>query len=270
MTNSHDALYKMVTQTEKDRVISGIVTVIQAVAGDLNSRVTQLEKDRTVTNAIAANLKSEVTQAAIARTVTGIVTAVQSIPGNLKVMVYPDIASPLAVIQPNYNLLKMMAHQTDYFNFKGQVKVTDGTNFLPTMDAVARAGFVKLTDGDDVVGGVYDYSTQKFSVATSRGAGKSSFSDEMAGSHIDIPIITPSSGKKLMIVGVITAADSEAGKLSLDFSADIVWRHYVARFKTQCGMDMNFKGVVDEPLVLNSTIAGEDEFYILVNYREID
>lgn len=58
-----------------------------------------------------------------------------------------------------------------YANLKGQVKVTDGTNFLPTMDAIARAAYIILTDGTDVVdispaGRVYTSGQYEASIKT--------------------------------------------------------------------------------------------------------
>ena len=273
MTNSHEELHKIVTQKEKDRTVTGTVTAQQTVAGDLKSTVTQLEKDRTVTNAVAANLKAQVSQPTAAnfkatvtqaekdRTVTN-PTAV-----NLKAEVFQSVPTNLrANIEGS-----ALAYQSLHHLLKAQVKVTDETNFMPTMDAVGRPGFVKITDGVKTVGGIYDNITGKFSIASSRGAGKSSHTGVFSENQIELHFISPSLGKKLMICGIITAIDADTGDIYMDFvGAGIpVWRHYGARFKNMCGMDMSIIGDVNDDLMINST-QGENDIFILVNYREID
>lgn len=54
MTNSHDDRHKLVTQTEKDRTVSGWITVTQPISWLLNADVTQVEKDRIVTGIVTA------------------------------------------------------------------------------------------------------------------------------------------------------------------------------------------------------------------------
>lgn len=189
---------------------------------------------------------------------------------------------------------------------KGFVRPTDGTNYQAMLDDKARKGFVQITDGtnnlpvirddpqlvpDGIVlsvasllqgydrlsdswrrmGGIFDHKTERFSIATSRAAGKSTFTEEYGTDISEEPIIIPEEGLRLMIVGILTAMDSDSGDILLDFAGTgiKVWRHYGAKFKTQHGMDMSFIGDTDEPLILTST-QGENKIFILINYREID
>lgn len=117
----------------------------------------------------------------------------------------------------------------------------------------------------------YDYETELASIATSRGAGKNTFSAEYGASYVDEAILAPSAGKKLQIVGILTAMDADTGDIKLDFatSGQKVWRHYGAKFKTQAGMDMAFTGEEDEALTLNCD-QGDHNIFVLINYRVVD
>jgi len=215
--------------------------VYQSDPTKLKVTATQLEKDRTISNRIEAT-------------------------------VFPDILNPLLVFQLNEDLLRVTARQSIYSYLKGQMKVTDGTNFMPTMDVAARAGYQRITDGINTVGGIYDYVTEKFSIATSRGAGKCTFTREYTTDQTDIPIILCPEGKRLMVVGILSAIDADAGNISLNLTnpeTAVLWRHYGAKSKNQSGMDVSVVGVIDAPVILNST-QGENNIFILINYRVID
>lgn len=182
--------------------------------------------------------------------------------------------------------------QKDATKLKGTVKVTDGTNFMPTMDIAARKGFVRptdgtnnmpmmdnaarpgyvrITDGVDSVDGIYDYITNKFSIATSRGVGKATFTEVYANSIEPTSIIIPSVGKSLLIAGILTTSESNMGILTMDMMPEAlpVWRHYIDMFKSLSSMDMAVIGNPDGALQL--TIEGATgESFVLINYREVD
>lgn len=188
---------------------------------------------------------------------------------------------------------------------RGYVQITDGINTMPTMHSLPTRGFVQLTDGDNgasvlqarhthvptnygvstipfnfgrntltgewhPLGGVYDYLTDTLSLATSRGAGKSTFTDEYDGVVTDDDIIELGVGDRLMIAGIMTMCSGDTGYISLDFeeSERKVWRHYVDKFHTLSGMDLSIVGGDGEALTLN--IAGvTGNTFVLINYREI-
>jgi len=251
-----------------------------------------------VTQPDPALLKATVTQAAKDRTVTNVD------PAAFNVRAYQPLAAGFNATVAQAAKDRTVTNDI-YANLKGQMKATDGTNFQAMMDVAARRGYVQLTNGtispaiasedDDIpgaakglvtlpllygfdpggtvwrrIGGVYDSVTGRFSMATSRAAGKSTKSEEYNDDQTDVEFIVPEPGRRLQVVGVITSMDAETGDISLDFpvSEQKVWRHYGARFKTKDGMDMAFVGNPNEPLVLNST-QGANRIFILVNYREI-
>ena len=210
----------------------------------------------------------------------GVVT--QDDPAELKATVYPDPLSPLPVIQLNYNLLQSLVHQQAKdrtvtnavaANLKAEVAQTAKDRTVTNATHANLKGRVQLTDKDgiEVVSTVTDQVTGKTSIATSRGAGKSTFTEEYFESLYDVCILLPAEGLRLMIVGVDTGINAVSGDIELDFdgSEQKVWRHYGARFKSKCDNDMSIIGDVDEPLVLNST-QGENNIFVMVNYREIE
>lgn len=116
---------------------------------------------------------------------------------------------------------------------------------------------------------VYDYLTKKRSLLVSRGHGKTTFTDEYTTGQTDLAIITPASGRKLDIVGVLIATDSITADISLDFATSLikVMRLYGSAFTRIINDDMHIVGKVDEALTFNSTV-GNYNVFIMINYRE--
>jgi len=135
--------------------VSGTVTAAQTVAANLKATVTQLAKDRTVTNDTAANLKAEVTQAAKDRTVTNATAA------NLNATIYADPLAPLGVIQLNSNLLNAKVVQlakdrtvtnATAANLKTEVSGTVTTNKGDTSyTKVKKTGFYTTQQTDTIL-----------------------------------------------------------------------------------------------------------------------
>jgi len=206
-----------------------------------------------------AKLKATVTQTTLDRVVTGEVS----------------ITGPVNPEQSNYQKHRVYAtlgHPTDFFHSIFPVDVslpiTSGDSVLPTASCLYGHDppyFMPITI-------IKDHITGKGSIATSRAAGKNTFTGEYEATQTDIDIITPASGKKLQIAGIITTASGNAEEIKLDFdtSEQKIWRHYISKFAALCGMDIAFKGDADEPLTLNWTLGGEgDKIFVLVNYREV-
>ena len=117
---------------------------------------------------------------------------------------------------------------------------------------------------------VYDTKTGLVSLLVSRGHGKTTFTEEYTAAQSDTTIITPSSGKKLDIVGVTLATDATTGDIYLTFatSGKIVMPLYASAFSRAINDDMHVEGAVDEVLTLNTT-TGTSKLFVLVNYREV-
>ena len=150
----------------------------------------------------------------------------------------------------------------------------DATKLKATVVQYEKDRVVTQAEKDRILSNIstiYDFKTDKTSLIVSRAAGKNTFTEEYGSNQANQAIITPASGKKVCVGGVLTAIDADSGDISLDFltSGKKVWRHYGAKFKTQGGKDIHIDGAVDEPLTLNST-QGAHNIFLLVNYREVD
>lgn len=117
---------------------------------------------------------------------------------------------------------------------------------------------------------IYDHLTKKRSLLVSRGHGKSTFTAEYTANQTNLAILTPASGKKLAVVGVLIATDSITGDVNLDFitSGKKVMPLYASAFARTINDDVHIEGAVDEVLTLNST-TGANNVFIMVNYREV-
>lgn len=118
---------------------------------------------------------------------------------------------------------------------------------------------------------IYDHLTKKRSLLVSRGHGKSTFTEEYTAAQTNTAILTPASGKKLAVVGVLLSTDANTGVISLDFatSAKKVFRLYASAFAESVEDDLHIEGATDEALTLNST-TGTSNVFVLVNYRLVD
>jgi hypothetical protein len=171
----------------------------------------------------------------------------------------------------NTYTLGRYSEQPDATKLKATVVQYEKDRVVTQSDYDKLKATTKLTDGTNEISTIYDYKSGKTSLIVSRAAGKITFTEEYGSNQANQAIITPASGKKICVGGVLTAIDADAGDISLDFltSGKKVWRHYGAKFKTQCGKDIHIDGAVDESLTLNST-QGANDIFLLVNYREVD
>ena len=97
------------------------------------------------------------------------------------------------------------------------------------------------------------------------------FSRVYTSNQTNLNIITPASGKKLCVHGVIVATDSNTGDVSLDFATSNipVSRLYATRHQQQVAIHLHIEGAVNEPLTLNTT-TGNNDLFIAVSYIEED
>lgn len=118
---------------------------------------------------------------------------------------------------------------------------------------------------------VYDYETGRKSICVTRSHGHPSHIAEYNANQVNLPIITPPANRRVCVGGVMSAADTNLGQISLDFAVSVqpVWRHYVARFSAVSQNDFHVHGAIGEALTLNTT-TGANLVFLVVNYRIVD
>jgi len=122
-----------------------------------------------------------------------------------------------------------------------------------------------------LVTAIHDNLTKRTSLAVANEIGMNTFTAEYTSNQTDQDIITPSSGKKISVVGGLTVTTASAGEIKLDFptSNKPIWRHYASKFSQAGAWKLNLTGQVDEPVRLNTT-TGSENVFLMINYRETD
>jgi hypothetical protein len=118
---------------------------------------------------------------------------------------------------------------------------------------------------------IYDYETGRWSTCVTRSHGHPSYINEFNANQVNLAVITPPAGRRVCVGGVMSAADTNLGQISLDFAVSVqpVWRHYVANFRAISQNDFHMDGGIDEVLTLNTT-TGANLVFLIVNYRIVD
>lgn len=118
---------------------------------------------------------------------------------------------------------------------------------------------------------VYDHETDRWSMCVTRAYGHPSYVNEFNANQVNLAIITPPARQRVCVGGVMSAADTNLGQISIDFmaSAQIVWRHYVTNFRMISQNDFHVDGNIGEALTLNTT-TGANLVFLIVNYRFTD
>ena len=95
------------------------------------------------------------------------------------------------------------------------------------------------------------------------------FSRVYTSNQTNLEIITPASGKKICVHGVITVTESNTGDVKLDFATSNtpVSRLYATRHQQQVAIHLHIEGAVNEPITLNTT-TGDNDVLIAVSYIE--
>lgn len=161
----------------------------------LKATVTQAAKDRTVTNAVASDLKVESTFAGINNfRVYGLFNPVGANP-----MPQMDIASRKAFMRP-----------------------TDGTNFQAMFDVAARAGYVKQAEKDRTI----------TSGTVTAEKGDTSYTkvhkdDQQTTAQTATTLWDPTGGKKFVITDIIISTDT-AMTITLIDQAAVIYEFYFA------------------------------------------
>ncbi len=122
-----------------------------------------------------------------------------------------------------------------------------------------------------LVTAIHDHLTGRTSIATADEVGMSTFTAEYTSNQTDLDIITPSSGKRISVIGGLTVTTASSGEIRLDFptSNKPIWRHYASKFSEAGAWKLNITGAIDEPVRLNTT-TGTEKVFIMINYRETD
>ncbi len=99
------------------------------------------------------------------------------------------------------------------------------------------------------------------------------FTAEFDSNQTGATLITPTSGKVLKIVGICTSVDSTDGDLRIYFSDDE--NDQINTLYKVFGADENpgyipmvVRGDRDAVLKFDSTLGADDNYFILVNYKE--
>jgi len=122
-----------------------------------------------------------------------------------------------------------------------------------------------------LISAIHDNLTGRTSLAAAVEIGMSTFAAEYTSNQTNSDIITPSSGKRISVIGGITATTASSGVIEMDFptSNKPIWRHYASKFSEAGAWRMNIIGAIDEAVRLNTT-TGTENVFILINYRETD
>ena len=122
-----------------------------------------------------------------------------------------------------------------------------------------------------LVTAIHDNLTGRTSLATADEVGMSTFTAEYTSNQTNNDIITPSSGKRISVIGGLTVTTASSGEIRLDFptSNKPIWRHYASKFSEAGAWKLNLTGAVNEPVRLNTT-TGTEKVFIMINYRETD
>ena len=98
------------------------------------------------------------------------------------------------------------------------------------------------------------------------------FTNEYDNPINQLTIITPTTGKKLVIIGVYISTEATSGTIRLRFntSANLVAKIYPSAGITVSGyIPLFVEGNVDEVLSMTATTASDENYYIIVNYKEV-
>lgn len=120
-----------------------------------------------------------------------------------------------------------------------------------------------------VIDAAYDSKTGRTGITVSRGHGKTTYAVELTANHAAAAEITPSTGKKLVIVSVYCTTDAASGEVKLDFATSgiPVFRLYATKINASNSGEMHIEGAADEALTLETTTGAQD-VHLIINYRE--
>ena len=139
----------------------------------------------------------------------------------------------------------------------------------PILTDTSGRQYVILYDISNVLDTIEDHVTGRTGLITANDAGMNTFTAEYTSNQTNQDIITPSSGRKISIIGGLTCTTASSGEIKLDFptSNKPIWRHYASKFSEAGAWKINITGQVDEPVRLNTT-TGTENVFLMINYRE--
>ena len=98
-----------------------------------------------------------------------------------------------------------------------------------------------------------------------------SYTNEFDQNQTAAALITPTSGKLLQIVGVYVATEATSGTLRLYMgtSSNTIVQMYASSGDTKAGyIPLSIVGTRNEVLRITSTLGADNNYWILVNYKE--
>lgn len=98
-----------------------------------------------------------------------------------------------------------------------------------------------------------------------------SFTVEQDSNQTAQTLLTPTSGKSLQIKGVYINTEASSGDIRLYFatSANTVIKTYGATGPVTGYVPVFIQGQRNEPLKLTDTLGADQNYFILVNYKEV-
>ena len=97
------------------------------------------------------------------------------------------------------------------------------------------------------------------------------FTSLYTGNQTNVTMITPTAGKKLQIIGVLATSEDALFEIIIEFltSGKIVMKHFESATLGSY-IPCNISGNTDEVLSLNITGSAGKEWFVQVNYAEVD
>lgn len=100
---------------------------------------------------------------------------------------------------------------------------------------------------------------------------QSSYTNEFDDNQTAATIITPTTGKYLSIKGIYINTEGNSGYIRVYFatSADTVFTIYAGATPASGYIPVTIDGAVNEVLSVTSTVGKDNNYFLLVNYREV-
>ena len=95
-----------------------------------------------------------------------------------------------------------------------------------------------------------------------------SFTAEYDTNQTNTTVITPTTGTKLAVKGVYVGTEASTGYLRLEFGTSGNTVSTVFANDQPGYVEVDIKGAVNEVLRMDSAFGADNNFYLLVNYRQ--
>jgi len=97
-----------------------------------------------------------------------------------------------------------------------------------------------------------------------------SYTNEFDNNQTGATIITPTSGSKVSVKGIYINTEGNSGYIRVYFgTTGSIFTIYAGATPASGYVPVNIDGEVDEVVSVTSTVGAQNNYYLLVNYREI-